>query len=80
MNIFQLLLDLVSVSLTVTCIIFYCVSRFIHQHLDFCSDDDIKSTTLHAIIDVAIMVVTYVFIGLFVANYIIDVLVGEDDI
>ena len=70
--------DLVSVSLTVTCIIFYCISRFIHQHLDFCSGDDIKSTTLHAIIDVA-MVVTYVFIGLFVANYIIDVLIGEDE-
>ncbi len=70
--------DLVSVSLTVTCIIFYCVSRFIHEHLDFCSGDDIKSTTLHAIIDVA-MVVTYVFIGLFVANYIIDILIGEDE-
>ena len=68
----------VSVSLTPTCIIFYCVSRFIYKHLDFyCDEDDIKSTTLHAIIDVA-MVVTYVFIGLFVANYIIDVLVGED--
>ena len=25
------------------------------------------------------MVVTYVFIGLFVANYIIDVLIGEDE-
>ena len=65
-------------SLTVTCIIFYCISRFIHQHLDFCSGDDIKSTTLHAIIDV-VMVVTYVFIGLFVVNYIIDVLIGEDE-
>ena len=68
--------DWVTLSLTVTCIIFYCVSRFIHQHLDICSGDDFKSTTLHSIIDVA-MVVTYVFIGLFVANYIIDVLVGE---
>ena len=72
------IIDFVTLSLTVICIIFYCVSRFIHQHLDFCSDD-IKSTTLHVVIDVA-MVVTYVFIGLFVTNYIIDVLVGEDDI
>tara|TARA_B100001029_G_C14698669_1_gene253695 strand:- start:50 stop:430 length:381 start_codon:yes stop_codon:yes gene_type:complete len=32
---------------------------------------------LHAVLDVA-MVVTYVFIGLFVANYIIDVLVGAE--
>lgn len=68
----------VSVSLTTTCVIFYCVSRFIYKHLDFyCDEDDIKSTTLHAIIDVA-MVVTYVFIGLFVANYIIDVIVGAE--
>ena len=68
----------VSVSLTTTCVIFYCVSRFIYKHLDFyCDEDDIKSTTLHAIIDVA-MVVTYVFIGLFIANYIIDVLVGAE--
>jgi len=37
----------------------------------------IKSTMLHAIIDVA-MVVTYVFIGLFIANFIIDILVGPE--
>lgn len=68
----------VSVVLTITCIIFYCISRFVYKHLDFyCDEGDIKSTTLHAIIDVA-MVVTYVFIGLFVANYIFDVLVGAE--
>lgn len=67
-----------SVVLTITCIIFYCISRFVYKHLDFyCDEDDIKSTTLHAIIDVA-MVVTYVFVGLFVANFIIDVLVGAE--
>ena len=68
----------VSVILTITCIIFYCVSRFIYKHHD-CYDNmnDIKSTMLHAILDVA-LVVTYVFIGLVFANYIIDVLVGPD--
>ena len=51
---------------------------FIYKHHDcYCDEDDIKSTTLHAIIDVA-MVVTYVFIGLVVANYVIDVLVGAE--
>ena len=37
--------------------------------------NDIKSTMLHAILDVA-MVVTYVFVGLFVANYILDMSCG----
>ena len=68
----------VSVSLTATCIIFYCTSIFIYRYHDcYSSYNTMKSTMLHAILDVA-MVVTYVFIGLFCANYIIDVLVGVD--
>ena len=67
----------VSVSLTVTCVIFYCVTKYSQNHFDLCSDNSLKSSTLHAIIDVS-MVVTYVFFGLFVANYIIDILVGEE--
>tara|TARA_B100000902_G_scaffold395993_2_gene455835 strand:- start:27403 stop:28434 length:1032 start_codon:yes stop_codon:yes gene_type:complete len=64
---------IVSVFLTVICAIFY----FLSSHLESCNSQDIKSTTLHAIIDVS-MVVTYVFIGLFVANYIIDAIVGPE--
>ena len=68
----------VSIALTITCISFHCVTRFIYKHHDcYCDEDDIKSTSLHAILDVA-MVVTYVFIGLVVANYVIDVLVGAE--
>ena len=68
----------VSAALTVTCIIFYYVSKFSYKHHDCYGDmNDIKSTILHAILDVA-LVVTYVFIGLVVANYIIDVLVGAE--
>lgn len=68
----------VSITLTITCIIFYSVSKFIYKHHDCYGDmNDIKSTTLHAILDVA-LVVTYVFIGLFIANYTIDVLVGAE--
>ncbi len=68
----------VSLALSLTCIIFYFVSRFIYKNHDcYCDYNDIKSTVLHAILDVA-MVVTYVFIGLFVANYIIDILVGAE--
>ena len=68
----------VSIALTITCIAFHFVTRFIYKHHDcYCDEDDIKSTTLHAIMDVA-MVVTYVFIGLVFANYVIDVLVGAE--
>ena len=69
---------LVTVAFTVTCMAVYFVSRFIYKYHDcYSSYNNIKSTMLHAILDVA-MVVTYVFIGLFVANYIIDVLVGAE--
>ncbi len=68
----------IAVALTVISIFYYCVNRFIYKEHDcHCDEDDIKSTLVHAIIDVA-MVVTFVFIGLLVANYIIDVLVGPE--
>ena len=68
----------VSVLLSVTCIIFYCVSVFIYKNHDcYSSYHTIKSTMLHAVLDVA-LVVTYVFIGLFFINYIIDVIVGSE--
>tara|TARA_B100001758_G_scaffold217676_1_gene204644 strand:- start:14703 stop:15809 length:1107 start_codon:yes stop_codon:yes gene_type:complete len=67
----------VALALTVTCIIFYCLDIFIYQYHDCHSSySTIKSTLLHAILDVA-MVVTYVFIGLFAANYVIDILIGQ---
>jgi len=68
----------VSVVLTVTCIVYYFVSIFIYKNHDcYSSYSTVKSSILHSILDVA-MVVTYVFIGLFVANYIIDILVGAE--
>ena len=68
----------VLVVLTATCMILYFTSKFLYKNHDCLSDmRDIKSTMSHAILDVA-MVVTYVFVGLFVANYIIDDLVGEE--
>ena len=68
----------ISIALTVCCIIYYFVARFISRlHDCHCDEDDIKSTVLHSIFDVA-MVVSYVFIGLFIANFIIDVVVGTE--
>ena len=72
------LTSLLSVLLTSTCIIFYCLSRLIYKdHNCYADSANVKSTMLHAVLDVA-MVVVYVFIGLFFANYIIDVLVGAE--
>ena len=68
----------VSIVLSLSCIILYFVSIFCYKNHDcYCDYNDIRSSTLHAVLDVA-MVVSYVFIGLFVANYIIDVLVGPE--
>ena len=69
---------MLSISLTITCIIFYLLNKFTFKDHDcYSSYSNIKSTILHAILDVA-MVVTYVFLGLFVSNYVIDVIVGAD--
>ncbi len=68
----------ISIALTATCIIYFYISRLIYKDHDcYFSSNNIKSTLLHAILDVS-MVITYVFIGLFITNYIIDVLVGAE--
>ena len=68
----------VSVVFSITCMIFYLVEKFSYKNHDCYSDySNLKSTLLHAVSDLA-MVVTFVFIGLFIANFIIDILVGAD--
>ena len=68
----------VSIGLSCSCIIYFLINKFMYNHTD-CShnEDNFKSTLSHAINDVA-MVVYYVFIGLFVANFIIEILVGPE--
>lgn len=67
----------VATALTVMCIIYYLVYRFSYRGHDCSHNDAMKTSLLHAIFDIS-MVVMYVFIGLFVANYIIDVMVGAE--
>lgn len=68
----------ISISLTLTCILYYVIDRFVYKHHEcHCDEDDFKSSLLHAILDVA-MVISYVFLGLLVANFILDVLVGPE--
>ncbi|MDC3070815.1 putative manganese transporter [Bacteroidota bacterium] len=67
-----------SIIFTVSCIIFYLLEKFLFANHDCIGDyNNIRSTVSHATLDVS-MVVTYVFIGLFVANFFIDVVVGSE--
>lgn len=67
----------VSIALTACCIAYHFAHRSSHGN---CSDEEsktLKSALTHSIADVA-LVVTYVFVGLFAANFVIDVLVGAE--
>ena len=68
----------VSIMLSASCVAYYLIIKFIYVDNDCsCDEDDIMSTIKHAIRDVS-LVVTYVFIGLFAANYVIDIIVGPE--
>lgn len=68
----------ISIALTITCILSFLTGKLITREHDCFSElGDLKSTLSHSVIDVA-MVVTYVFAGLLIANYIIDILVGPE--
>ena len=67
-----------SIIFTICCIVFYLLEKFLFPNHDCIGDyNNIRSTISHATLDVS-MVVTYVFIGLFVANFVIDVVVGSE--
>ena len=67
-----------SIIFTICCIVFYLLEKFLFSNHDCIGDyNNIRSTISHATLDVS-MVVTYVFIGLFVANFVIDVVVGSE--
>ncbi len=64
--------------MTVVSIIYYGVQTFIldgHCHSD--SHQDIRSVLVESVMDIT-MVISYVFVGLVVANFVIDILVGEE--
>ena len=66
------------VLLTFISIIYYLVQTFLldgHCHSE--SHTDLKSVLLESVIDIT-MVITYVFVGLVVANFVIEVIVGPD--
>ena len=66
------------VILTITSIIFYLTNRFIlKRDCHTGSNSNIRNAMLEAITDIS-MVITYVFIGLIVANFFIDVVIGPE--
>ncbi len=67
----------VTTALTLLCIVYYLVFRFAYHGHCCTIGDDLKHEMHNAVADVA-MVVLFVFIGLFVANFAIDVLVGPE--
>lgn len=68
----------VAIALTVISIVYYFIYRFIlKEDCHAGHNDNLRSTLLHSIEDIT-MVITYVFIGLFAANYIIDVMIGAE--
>ena len=67
----------VAITLTAACIVYHFAHRSSHGN---CTEDEsrtLKAALTHSIADVA-LVVTYVFVGLFIANFAIDVLVGPE--
>jgi hypothetical protein len=67
----------VAVALTVFAILYFFIYKFSYKGHNCACNSSIKATLLHAVADIA-TVIAYVFIGLFVANYIIDVVVGVE--
>ena len=66
-----------TIALTLLSTVYYVINEFIYKGHDCSYGTDVKSSVLHAVFDIT-MVVTYVFVGLFLANFIIDELVGPE--
>lgn len=67
----------VAIALTVVSSLYYFTNKFMSDDHDCAFRSGVKETLMHSVADIA-MVIFYVFIGLFVANFIIDVLVGAE--
>lgn len=68
----------VCIALTLTSMFYYCMHRFVLKedcHME--THTDSKEALLDAVTDIS-MVITYVFLGLLVANFLIDVVVGPE--
>lgn len=68
----------ITIAFTIISIIYYSVNKFVLKECcHFGSNESMKTTLIDSVVDIS-LVVTYVFIGLFAFNFIIDVLVGAE--
>ena len=67
----------VAMALTAGCIVYFLVNKLVNRGHACSPEEGFKSTLLHSVADIT-MVVSYVFIGLLVCNFVIDVLVGPE--
>lgn len=66
-----------AIGLAAFSIFYYLICKIFRYEHDCSYKEDVKSTLLHAVLDIT-MVTVFVFIGLFIANFIIDILVGPE--
>lgn len=67
----------VAILFTIFSIIYYFVNKFNYKGSECSCDNNMKTTLLHAVLDISTVIV-YVFAGLLIANYVIDILVGPE--
>ena len=68
---------LVTILFTIISLIYFLLSSVVIKEHDCSPKENIRSTLLHSILDIS-MVTSYVFIGLFIVNFVIDVIVGPE--
>tara|TARA_B100000925_G_C22009436_1_gene475439 strand:+ start:3657 stop:4781 length:1125 start_codon:yes stop_codon:yes gene_type:complete len=68
---------LVTMLFTSICLIYFILSSLVIKEHDCSPKENIRSTLVHSILDIS-MVTAYVFVGLFIVNFVIDVLVGPE--
>lgn len=67
----------VAILFSIFSIIYYLVYKITYKEQDCSRDTSLRRTLLHAVFDIATVIV-FVFAGLLIANYIIDILVGPE--
>lgn len=67
----------VAILFSIFSILYYLVFKFTYNGQDCSRDTSLRATLLHAVFDIATVIV-FVFAGLLLTNYIIDILVGPE--
>lgn len=74
---YDTLFDQAAVLFSLSSIIYYFIYKLFYKGHDCSHDNSLRASLEHAVSDISTVIV-YVFAGLFIANYIIDILVGPE--